>query len=140
MDPRQSSVFGSYAPDDDTTVLALEDLEMYKEDWIGLRCDTYSRSHPPSGDISLCVARHCDRELHETDRLHRFSVPCYHGDYYSSCYGEAVNKYVLPFLMGTWNGTVPGGDHDESEHTIEPSPDAAGPRLDLGFFPQVFRE
>jgi hypothetical protein len=37
VNPRQSSVFGSYAPDDDTKVLALEDLDLYKEDWIGLR-------------------------------------------------------------------------------------------------------
>lgn len=37
VNPRQSSIFGSYAPDDDTKVLNMEDLDMYKEDWIGLK-------------------------------------------------------------------------------------------------------
>jgi hypothetical protein len=37
VDPRTSSVFGSYAPGDDTKLLALEDLDLYKEDWLGLK-------------------------------------------------------------------------------------------------------
>jgi len=110
VNPRQSSVFGSYAPDDDTKVLALEDLDLYKEDWIGLR------------------------ELDETGRLHRFGVPCYHGDYYSACYGVALNKYVLPFLMDTWNGTVPV----ELDANANDDDDNEGPALQLDTLPSTY--
>jgi palmitoyl-protein thioesterase len=97
VDPRESSVFGSYAPNDDTKVLALEDLDLYKEDWIGLR------------------------ELQETGRLHRFGIPCYHGDYYSACYGVALTNYVLPFLMDTWNGTVVPSQHHHADSALDES-------------------
>lgn len=69
-----------------------------------------------------------NRELDETQRLHRFSVQCYHGDYYSDCYNAALDKYILPFLMNTWNGTAP-----EDEIYIEP---VSG----LGTLPKLFRE
>jgi len=130
VNPRESAVFGTYDDDDDTKVLSLEDLDLYKKDWLGLRftitpCIFEIQNAFIDG---LCI----NREMDHMRRLHRFSVPCNHGDYYSDCYEAALAKYLLPFLMGTWNGTVPDVGHSTSQPS-RPAPD-------LGMFPGVVRE
>jgi len=78
--PRESSWFGTYVDNSDTKVIKLEDLPMYKEDWIGLR------------------------KLQETGRLKRFTTNCHHGDYFTSCFDKYFVQYVVPFLK---NSTIP---------------------------------
>lgn len=72
--PRETGWFGVYAPNSDKVVIPLEEQDIWKQDWIGLR------------------------KLNETGRLHRFTTMCEHGDYGSACFTHYFSTYVLPFL------------------------------------------
>ena len=72
--PRQTGWFGVYTEEQQDLVTPLEDRRLWKEDLIGLRA------------------------LNETGRLHKFTSPCAHNDYWTSCFDDTFKKYALPFL------------------------------------------
>ena len=72
--PKETGWFGVYAPNQDNVVIPLEQRDLWKEDWIGLR------------------------ELNSTQRLHKFTTQCHHGDYSSSCFDKYFTENVFPFL------------------------------------------
>jgi len=77
LNPPESSWFGFYAPGQADIVQPLEDMDMYKNDWNGLRT------------------------LAETGRLHRFMTDCPHSDFGSQCFDHYFIANVVPFLNNT---------------------------------------
>lgn len=75
--PRETGYFSFYAENSVSQLVPLEDTDMYKQDWIGLRT------------------------LQESGRLHRFTTTCEHGDYASSCFQKYFLENVIPFLNVT---------------------------------------
>jgi palmitoyl-protein thioesterase len=53
VSPAQSAHWASYSPENKTVIIPLEDQELYKSDWIGLRelddKGRYQREHCPGG-------------------------------------------------------------------------------------------
>ncbi|KAJ4459307.1 putative palmitoyl protein thioesterase [Paratrimastix pyriformis] len=72
--PRESSSWVQYGPDGKTLV-PLQQTEMYKQDWIGLRT------------------------LEESGRLRFATVSIPHDDYYSPAFDGLFTKHALPVLM-----------------------------------------
>lgn len=74
--PKQNGWFAHFAKNTEESLVWLEDTDMYKNDWIGLRT------------------------LDETGRLHRFTTNCDHADYESqTCFVPTFMKNVMPFLQ-----------------------------------------
>jgi len=74
LKPKETGWFGVYAPNSQENVIALEDTNLWKEDWIGLKT------------------------LYNEGKLHKFSTKCSHGDYYSDCFDKYFIQYVIPYV------------------------------------------
>jgi palmitoyl-protein thioesterase len=80
--PMENGWFSHFKEGGELTLTALEESQMYKEDWIGLRT------------------------LQESGRLHRFKTRCAHDDYESAdCFVPAFMTNVIPFFSIPLNNT-----------------------------------
>jgi len=77
LKPRETGWFGVFAPNQQEQVIPLEEQEMYKKDWIGLRT------------------------LNEDGRLKRFVSHIPHDDYTSPKFDKLFYQHVIPLLNET---------------------------------------
>jgi len=75
LKPKETGWFGKYAANSEEEVVDVEDTDLWKQDWIGLKA------------------------LYEAGKLHKFTTECSHGDYYSSCFDKYFVQFVIPFLQ-----------------------------------------
>uniref|UniRef100_A0A6B2LC86 Palmitoyl-protein thioesterase 1 n=1 Tax=Arcella intermedia TaxID=1963864 RepID=A0A6B2LC86_9EUKA len=76
--PGRSGWFETYAPNDDSKIVPLEESALFVEDWIGLKV------------------------LNTTNRLHRFSCSCKHNQYPDEICHPTFDLYTLPYLNNTF--------------------------------------
>ena len=81
LHPPETAWFGFYKEGTIKEQQVLENTQLYKDDWIGLRT------------------------LAESDRLFKHKHTCAHGDHTTPCAVKAFADIALPFFNNTINGS-----------------------------------